>query len=451
RKRGRIVLVGVIGLDIKRADFYKKELSFQVSCSYGPGRYDEEYEQKGVDYPLAFVRWTEKRNFETVLQAISKKQINVLNLITERVALKNYLDIYGSMGKGSIASILEYSATADVEKSVVAIKKNNDRPSNGVIGIIGAGNFTKMTVMPALKNAGAYYKYIASAGGLTAKSLAKKYGFEFSTTDYKTILQDHDVDLVMITTRHDLHASMVVESLKSGKHVFVEKPLALNNAELNNIVEAYQSPDTHRSVTVGFNRRFSPYAIKARQLIGAGADNLNMIATMNAGFIPPDVWVQDIKTGGGRIIGEACHFIDLMVFLTGSKVEKVIMSALGKHPSENSDNTIITLCFVNGAHGVINYFANGSKAYPKERIELFSQGRTLVIDNFRKMQGYGFKGFSSYSNGLDKGHKTQFKLLIDAVKTGGTPIIPFEELVNTTKTSFAAIESMHSGRWINID
>ena len=450
RKRGRIVLIGVIGLDIQRADFFKKELSFQVSCSYGPGRYDEDYEQRGIDYPIGYVRWTEKRNFETILQAIAKMQINVKDLITERVPLNEYLTIYGNMGKGSIASILEYPSHKNSLETVVAVKSFDTKPSKGVIGIIGAGNFTKMTVMPALKKAGAHYKYISSAGGLTANSLAKKYGFEFSTTDYKKILADTEVDLVMITTRHHLHASMVVESLHAGKHVFVEKPLALNEDELVQIEKAYTDASQSVSVTVGFNRRFSPFVQKAKQLLGTDTSNLNMIATMNAGFIPADVWVQDMKTGGGRIIGEACHFIDLMVFLSGSKVKSVVMSGLGKSPDENTDNAIITFRFENGAQGVIQYFSNGSKAYAKERIELYSQGRTLVIDNFRKMTGYGFKGFSSMSRTIDKGHKTQFNLLIQRIKEGGPALIPFEELSNTTRASFAALKSLQQGEWVYI-
>lgn len=448
RKKGRIVLVGVVGLDINRADFFKKELSFQVSCSYGPGRYDDDYETKGIDYPLAYVRWTEKRNFETILYAISQKRLNVLPLITERVALEDYLQVYENMGRQSIASILEYQASGNEKLTVVPVKSFHKRPGKGVIGIIGAGNFTKMTVLPALKNAGAHYKYISSAGGLSAKSLANKYGFEYSTTDYREILNDQEVDLVMITTRHDLHARIVRETIEAGKNIFVEKPLSLNQEGLQEIITAYNNAESSIAVSVGFNRRFSPHIQKAKQLLGNTP--MNIIATMNAGFIPSDVWVQDMKIGGGRIIGEACHFIDLMIFLTGSKVKYVCMSALGMNPEENTDNAIITLKFENGAQGVINYFSNGSKEYAKERLEMYSQGRVLVLDNFRKLTGYGFKGFSSMSTRLDKGHKYQFEKLIKQVKEGGAPIIPFDELVNTTKASFAAIDSMKKQSWVQV-
>ena len=455
RKRGRIVLIGVIGLDIQRADFFKKELSFQVSCSYGPGRYDETYEQGGQDYPVGYVRWTEKRNFEAVLQAMSAGRLRVKTLITERIALANYQQVYGNMGGGSIASILEYDVqTIDdgPQTTVIPTKEGSSEGfsgSKGVIGIIGAGNFTKMTLMPAMKGLGAHYKYISSAGGLTAKALANKYGFAFSTTDYKEILKDNDVDLVLITTRHNAHASMSSEALRAGKHVFVEKPLALSHAELDTVMDAYQYAATNGkrpTMTVGFNRRFSPFVQKAKQLIGDADNPINIIATMNAGHIPADIWVQDMQVGGGRIIGEACHFIDLMIYLTGSKVAEVNMSALGIHPLENTDNAIITLKFSNGSQGVINYFSNGSKSYAKERIEVYSQGRTLVIDNFRKMKGFGFKSFSGMSGRQDKGHKEQFKRLIKSVKEGGAALIPFDELVNTTKATFAAIESLKSGK-----
>lgn len=450
RKKGRVVLVGVVGLDINRSDFFKKEISFQVSCSYGPGRYDEDYEQNGIDYPIGYVRWTEKRNFETILQVLSNGKLDVKSLITERVKLHDYLQIYNQMGSGSIASILEYSVDNSDLKNTVSVKTFQTHPSNGVIGIIGAGNFTKMTVMPALKGSDAHYKYICSAGGLTAKSLANKYGFEKATTNYHEILQDENVDLVMITTRHNLHASMVTESIKAGKNVFVEKPLALNHNDLDEIVSIYQNSKKALSVNVGFNRRFSPFIQKAKQLIGNNTSPINIIATMNAGFIPLDVWVHDLKVGGGRIIGEACHFMDLMVFLTGSKIKEVNMSGLGQNPEENTDNAIITLKFDNGSHGVINYFSNGNKSYSKERVEIFSQGRILILDNFRKMVGYGFNGFSSMSGKLDKGHKSQFQQLIKNTKLGGEAIIPFDELINTTKASFACIESLKLKSWVSL-
>ncbi len=449
RKRGRIVLVGVIGLDISRADFYEKELTFQVSCSYGPGRYDEDYEQKGIDYPLPFVRWTEKRNFEAVMQAISMGRISVKEMISEVVDLQDYLQIYGEMGsKNTIASILKYEDKRDVAPAhSVKIADSDFVASKGVIGIVGSGNFTKMTMLPALKGSGAGFKYIASSGGVSGTSLAKKYGFAHSTTDYREILNDEEVDLVLITTRHNLHAPMVVETLRAGKNVFVEKPLALNDGELNDILEAQRQ--SGKTISVGFNRRFSPHIEKIKSVVGDAP--MNVIATMNAGHIPANVWVHDMQVGGGRIIGEACHYIDLITYLTGSKVVAVCMNALGTNPEENTDNASILLKYENGSTGVINYFANGSKAYSKERVEVFSQERTLIMDNFRRTTGYGTKGFSKLKTGIDKGHKTQFQKLIKRTIEGGSPLIPLDEIVNTTRASFAAIESLKKNAWVEVE
>lgn len=448
RKRGRIVLVGVIGLDISRAEFYEKELSFQVSCSYGPGRYDEDYEQKGVDYPLPFVRWTEKRNFEAMLQAISSGKIRVNEMITEIIPLDDYQKIYGDIGQSrSIASILKYKAGQVLNPNRnVRLMESNFAGSKGVLGIIGSGNFTKMTMLPALKGSGAHYKYVASNGGVTGTALAQKYGIAHSTTDYKEILKDPEVDLVLITTRHNLHAAMVIEALNAGKNVFVEKPLALNVEELNQIIQAQQQ--SGKALTVGFNRRFSPHIEQIKKIVGNAP--MNVIATMNAGAVPPNVWVHDMKTGGGRIIGEACHFIDLISYLTGSSVKSVCMNAMGVNPEENTDNASILLKYENGSTGVINYFANGSKAYCKERVEVFSQERTLIMDNFRKTEGFGTKGFSKLKTSLDKGHKAQFTRLIEKTQNGGKVLIPLEEIINTTKASFAAVESLKTGMWIEI-
>lgn len=447
RKRGRIVLVGVIGLNISRAEFYEKELTFQVSCSYGPGRYDSNYEQLGIDYPLPFVRWTEKRNFEAILHSISSKKVHVKDLVTEIVPLNEYQKIYGKIGQnGSIASILEYPNQVESLPNTVILSSKRFYGQKGVVGVIGAGNFTKMTMLPLMKESGANLKYIASKGGLTSTSLAKKFGFTHSTTDYKEILNDLDVDLVMITTRHNLHASMVSEVLKQNKHVFVEKPLALNQEELNELIKV--ANHSTGSITVGFNRRFSPHAIKIKQHIGTGP--MNIIATMNAGFIPADVWVQDLKVGGGRIIGEACHLIDLCSYFTGSKVISVCMNAMGMNPEDNTDNASILLKFEDGSNSVINYFANGSKSYPKERVEIYSQGRTVVLDNFRRTTAYGFKNFSGLKTSLDKGHKNQFHSVIKKVQQGGEPLISLDSLINTTLATFGAIESLKTRTWIDL-
>jgi len=424
-------------------------LSFQVSCSYGPGRYDEHYEQKGEDYPIGFVRWTEKRNFEAVLEAISSKNIKVEALITERTPLAEYGKIYNDMsGTNSIASILEYPTKSEEPSRIVSFGNNSYVGKKGVVGIIGAGNFTSAMILPSLKKCEASVKHIASSGGLSGTTMAKKYGITNSTTDYKSILSDAEVDLVMITTRHNAHAAMVKEVLLADKHVFVEKPLALNTKELNEVLEVYKKSD--KTITVGFNRRFAPLATKMKKVLGVSDTPMNITATMNAGFIPPEVWVHDMEVGGGRIIGEACHFIDLCNYLTGSKVVEVCMNAMGVKPKENTDNASIILKYANGSNAVINYFSNGSKGYSKERIEVFHQERTLIMDNWRKLSGYGFKGFKSAKTGQNKGHAEQFKLLVETVKNGGQPIVPIDDIINSTRASFAAIESLKTGQWVAI-
>src|SRR5690606_27514537 len=370
------------------------------------------------------------------------------DMITEVVPLDEYQKIYGDIGQSrSIASILKYDERIQLNPSRnVQLKSGSFGKGKGVLGIVGAGNFTKMTMLPALKDSGAAYKYVASNGGVSGTALAQKYGIANSTTDYREILKDAEVDLVLITTRHNLHAAMVIESLNAGKNVFVEKPLALNEEELKYIIEAQQK--SGKTLTVGFNRRFSPHAEQIKKVVGNAP--MNVIATMNAGFIPASVWVHDMKVGGGRIIGEACHFIDLITYLTGSKVKSVCMNAMGINPEENTDNATILLQYENGSSGVINYFANGSKAYSKERIEIYSQERTLIVDNFRKTEGFGTKGFSKLKTSIDKGHKTQFNRLIERIQKGGKPLISLDEIINTTEASFAAVESLKTKRWIDL-
>jgi predicted dehydrogenase/threonine dehydrogenase-like Zn-dependent dehydrogenase len=450
RKRGRIVLVGVIGLDIQRSDFYEKELTFQVSCSYGPGRYDEEYEGKGLDYPLPYVRWTEKRNFEAILEGISAKQLDVNSLITETVALADFLQVYGDMANSkSIASILKYSGQAEITQTSVAVTAKSFQHGKGVIGIIGAGNFTKATVMPMLSKMDASVKYIASSRGLSGTLVARKYRIANSTTNYKDILADEEVDLVLITTQHNAHAGQVLEALRAGKHVFVEKPLALRDEELDEIVTAHAQ--AKGSLSVGFNRRFSPFLQDVKAKLGDTANMpLHVIATMNAGFIPAGHWVHDMEVGGGRIIGEACHLIDTISYLADSKVERVVVHAMGTAPDAGTDNATILLHYANGTNGVINYFANGHKAYSKERFEVYAQGNVAIVDNFRRSYYYGFKG-KGMSKSQDKGHGNQFKQLIENVKRDGSPIIPFDSIINTSRAAIAAVKSLQTGQWVDVE
>lgn len=446
RKRGRIVLTGVIGLELNRADFYEKELSFQVSCSYGPGRYDLEYEEKGNDYPIGYVRWTAKRNFEAVLQAIASGQIDVRPLITKRVALKDYKDIYENLSDSNvIAALMEYPEMVN-RAATIQLQSRDFSGSNVILGLIGAGNFTSSFVLPELKNNRANIKTIASANGLSAATLAKKFDIPTVTSDYQVILNDAEINTVLITTRHHQHAAMVSKALLAGKDVFVEKPLAINETELSEVITAYQQ--SKKTLNVGFNRRFAPLAQKMKQLI-SGSENIpsNIIVTVNAGDIPQNNWLQDMELGGGRIIGEACHFIDLCTFLSGSYVQAVCMNVMGTEKNINSDNATLLLRYANGTNATIHFFANGSKAYDKERVEVYNQGRTLILENWKKLTGYGFKSFSSTSATQNKGHAEQFRLLLDRLKNGGPALIPFDSIVNTTQTTFAALQSLVSRQW----
>lgn len=447
RKRGRIVLVGVIGLNISRADFYEKELSFQVSCSYGPGRYDENYEAKGIDYPLPFVRWTEKRNFEAILSALENNQIKVKDLITELVELGDYKKVYENLSaKGSIASILTYNSNPDLSANIVISKEKKLTDAKTGLGIIGAGNFTKMTMLPALQKCKANIVTIASSTGVSGAHLASKFNIINNTTDYRNILGNDAINTVMITTRHGSHSWFINESMRAGKNVFVEKPLAVNKEQLKEVVKTFN--DSPVALNVGFNRRFAPVSIKTKELLGDQNLPISVIATMNAGNIPKNVWVHDLESGGGRIIGEACHYIDLVTYFTGSLVKEVYASSIGNDYDASSDTVSIHLKYQNGSLGVINYFSNGNKSYSKERYEVYQAGKTLVMDNFRTLQGYGFRGFSKLKTKLDKGHFNQFRQIAE---TPGKQLIPVEELINTTLASFAAVESFMTSRPVRLE
>ena len=457
RKRGRIVLVGVTGLNLNRNDFYEKELSFQVSCSYGPGRYDPNYEEHGIDYPLPFVRWTEKRNFEAILQAMKKGQLKVSPLITDRILFDNYNIIYSEISKSrAIAQILDYRSDEKITRTVETSNISSEKGQKGKkVAIVGAGNFTQMTVLPLLdKYARNQTKIIVSSKGLNAKSLAKKYSIQRAGTDFQEALADKDIGAFLLTTRHNEHAGQVIQCLEAGKHVFVEKPLAISKDELKQIESAYDKAKINNSnitLNVGFNRRFSPFIKEMKDRLGENPDPISIIATMNAGYIPIDVWVHDPLVGGGRIIGEACHFIDLALFLTGSQIESVNMLALGISPSQITDTGSIHLKFENGSIGIINYFSNGNKSYQKERVEVFENGRTMIMDNFSRLELFGYSGKKIYKGKQDKGHKIQFRQWYEEMKSDKTEsLIPFNQIMNVSWASILAVESILKNEWVTI-
>ena len=449
RKRGRIVLVGVVGLNLRRADFYEKELSFQVSCSYGPGRYDPQYEQAAIDYPLGFVRWTEQRNFQAILAALADGSLDAVSLISHRFKFADAPQAYQVISGGAgLGVILQYPAEAELRRTIEMSQPSSGAAKRAVVGVIGAGNFSKMSLMPELSKTPARLAYIADLDGAAAAHLARKFKIEKATTDYKQLLADPAVNAVFIAVGHNLHARFLIEAIEAGKHVLVEKPLAMNVDEVSRILKAVAAhPD--RQIMVGFNRRFSPHIAKLKRVLAGRSEPLAMSMTVNAGIIPPGHWVHHPELGGGRIIGEGCHFIDLMVFLAGSKVRSVSAAMIGGGVAIHEDKMSITLAFEDGSIGSVNYFANGSKSYPKELLEVFSDGRVARMDNFRRTTGYGFKGFKSVRTWRqDKGHAAEFAAFVERVAAGGEPLIPLAELVNVTLASFAAMTAAREGRTI---
>ncbi|NLX15209.1 MAG: Gfo/Idh/MocA family oxidoreductase [Phycisphaerales bacterium] len=452
RKRGRVVLVGVVGLNLRRPDFYEKEITFQVSCSYGPGRYDEKYEQGGQDYPFGFVRWTEQRNFEAVLLALQTGRLAVDELISHRLPLSEAARAYELISKDpdALGVILEYPREVERSRKISLPTASYSGTGRAITGVIGAGAFSKLFLAPCMAKTNARMKYVADLDAGAALHLARKHGGEHAVTDYRIILDDPEVNAVLIAVGHHLHARFVCEVLAAGKHVFVEKPLAMNINELSQILAAAaQKPDC--TITVGFNRRFSPHTMKMAQILAGRNEPLSMNFTANAGIIPPDHWVQDPARGGGRIIGEVCHFIDLMAYLARSPIKTVAATMMGGPVAIHEDKMSIVLGFEDGSVGTVNYFGNGSKSYPKEMMEVFSEGRVLRLDNFRKTIGYGFKGFRHFKTmRLDKGHNAEFAAFAAGIAAGGSALIPLDQLVNATLASFAAVTAARENRMIVI-
>jgi len=439
RKRGRIVLIGVVGLELSRADFYEKELTFQVSCSYGPGRYDEDYEDKGMDYPLGFVRWTEQRNFEAVLDLMASGSIDIKPLISDRFKIDDAVEAYEKLDdRSSLGILLDYQgATAEslAESTVKLSENSSSRAQKGNVAFIGGGNYASRVLIPAFKRAGANLTALVTSGGMSAVHHGKKNGFLKASTDIEQALDD-TVDSVVIATQHNLHASQTIQALEKGKHVFVEKPLALAHEEIDKI-EAFQK-DSNSMVMVGYNRRFSPHIQKIKSLLDAKPSPKTFIMTMNAGYIPKEHWTQDAGVGGGRIIGEACHYIDLMRFLAGSKIKSFNAVKMGKNDfvEVTEDKASISLTFEDGSMGSIHYFANGGKSFPKERIEVFCDNSVLQLDNFRKLRGFGWKGFNKMNLwSQDKGQKNCVDAFMKSVREGTENPIPQDEIFEVARVS----------------
>jgi predicted dehydrogenase/threonine dehydrogenase-like Zn-dependent dehydrogenase len=439
RKRGRIVLVGVAGLELSRADFYEKELTFQVSCSYGPGRYDPTYEEGGVDYPLGFVRWTEQRNFEAVLDMMADGRIDVKPLISHRFEIDEAPAAYDLVSgtSPSLGILLRYPGRPpDVASRTEHVKQAAAVQTAGspAIAVIGSGNYAGAILIPAFRDAGARLRTVASRAGVSGLHAARKFGFEETTTDVDRVFADAEVDAIVISTRHDTHADLTCRALGSGKHVYVEKPLALTLPELHSIADALEAANARRPtvLTVGFNRRYAPHVRKIKSLLAPIADPKSFVFTVNAGAIPSDHWTQG-PAGGGRIIGEACHFIDLLRHLAGAPIVDADISHM---TAPARDTATISLGFADGSIGTVHYFANGSKAFPKERLEIFCRNAVLQLDNFRVLRGFGWRGFTRMKLWRqDKGQKDFARAFVDAAAGRGKLPIAIEELFEVAKVT----------------
>lgn len=529
RDKGRIVVVGAVKMDVPRKTYYEKELDLRLSRSYGPGRYDKLYEEKGVDYPIGYVRWTEKRNMEEFLSLIACGKVTPRPIITHTFdfedALKAYDLILGKTQEKYLGVLLRYNQDAKLESKVFLREEvEHAAPLHGIslhstgllegkevehaagllegregwqdgrtkeeiqIGLIGAGNFAKGVLLPNLKKIdGVILKAIATATGLSAKDAGEKFGCKYVTSDYQEIISDETIDALIVATRHNLHSRIVVEALQAGKAVFVEKPLALSQEELENVINACCSvvrgfnprttgtpnngrrsrswtessgfnPERTGRVMVGFNRRFSSYAVSIHEFFSNARSHpenrersapLCITYRVNAGFVPKDSWIQDPEEGGGRIIGEVCHFVDFLQYITNSQPMRVFAERIA-----DSDNILITINFKDGSLGNIGYFANGDKSFPKERVEIFGNDSVAVIDDFNRgeiiTKGKRKKLNGKFLGGQDKGHRAELEAFVQAVKSGDEIPIPFQEIIMTTLTTFKIIESISKGAPVEI-
>jgi predicted dehydrogenase/threonine dehydrogenase-like Zn-dependent dehydrogenase len=453
RQRGRIILVGVTGLKLNRSDFYEKELSFQVSCSYGPGRYDPNYEAAGNDYPFGFVRWTEQRNFEAVLDTMAAGKLDTAALITQWFDFENAGDAYASLtqDKSGLGLMLTYASPLQdrLNMRVALSAVTHSKGGKPVIGVIGAGNYASRVLIPAFSKAGAKLHTLASAGGLSSALHGRKAGFAAATSDVDGIFGDPAINAVVIATRHDSHALLASQALAASKHVFVEKPLGITSEDIDQVEAAYRKAHAAGSgvqLMVGFNRRFAPQIVKMKTLLDTIAEPKSFLMVMNAGAIDADHWTQDVAVGGGRIVGEACHHIDLMRYLAASPITSVSAHRMGEGGGivVTEDKASITLGFADGSFGTIMYLANGSPKFPKERIEVFAAQRTLQIDNFRKMTGFGWPRFSSFNlRTQDKGQLHCTKRFLEAVSSG-VPAIPVDDIFEVARITLRAVDQLRT-------
>jgi polar amino acid transport system substrate-binding protein len=436
RLKGRVIVVGMTGLDIPRAPFFSRELKLIISMSYGPGRYDPEYEEKGHDYPVGYVRWTEKRNIESFLELVGDKRVNVDRLTTHRFRIEDAERAYQLISADStepyLGVVLNYDPNAEVNTRVAlsATPKPRKGEKRIVLGVIGAGGYVPAMLLPHFKTEGVEFRSIATASGVSAHDVGKRFGFAEAVSRADEVIDDPDINLVVIGTRNASHAELARRALERDKNVFVEKPLALSDDELDSVLEAAERSSGR--LLVGFNRRFSPLAQQAKDLFTKRETPLSILYRINAGRIPQEHWMQDSIEGGGRIVGEVCHFVDLMQFFTGAPPVSVFAESVSaKSPKiVDADSVFITLGFADGSNGSIAYLSEGDKSLPKERVEIFGAGKIFVIDDFRsgKVQ--------------DKGQKTQVRQICASITNGEPPPIALSELAATTRTTFRIRDSL---------
>ena len=456
RSKGRVVAVGSVGLNIPRQSFYEHELTFRVSKSYGPGRYDPEYEERGRDYPFAYVRWTEGRNIEAFLDLIAAGRVDVAPLVTHRFDLDRTGDAYqlitGENDEPHIGVLLKYDTARQVERRIALTNEPRVAADRVRVGLIGAGDYAKGVLLPQLKSAGVDFQSIATASGMTAREVGTQYSFRAAVSDPDEVINDEVTNLIVIATRHDSHAELAGRALRGGKHVFVEKPLALNDEQLEKVLAA--AANATGTLTVGFNRRFSPLATQARTFLADRQAPLSINYRVNASRAPREHWTNDPVEGGGRIVGEVCHFIDLLHFITGSLTTRVFAESIAAAGDNinNEDSVVIALRFADGSNASICYFTEGDRALPKERIEIFGGGKTFVIDDFINASVFeNGKEKKTRLRKQDKGQADLMRTVCAVVREGRSAPIALEDLATTTRATFRIRESLRTGLPINVE
>ena len=451
RLKGRVIVVGMTGMDIPRPPFFSRELKLIISMSYGPGRYDPEYEERGHDYPLPYVRWTEKRNIESFLELIAEKRLNVERLTTHRFSIdeadRAYQLISGELQEPNLGVVLNYDTHAEVARKVSLTTPVRKSEKSVALGVIGAGGYVPAMLLPHFKSEGVEFRSIATATGISAHDVGKRFGFAHAVSSAEEVLDDTSVNLVVIGTRNNTHAELARGALERNKHVFVEKPLAVNDDELESVLQAAEK--SSGKLMVGFNRRFAPLTQRAKEFFHNHDAPLSMVYRVNAGRIPKEHWMQDLVEGGGRIIGEGCHFIDLLQYLAGAPPVYLFAESISARSSKivDADSVFITLRFADGSNGCVAYLSEGDKSLAKERVEIFGGGRAFVLDDFRRATLY--KDGREEQVALktqDKGQQEQVRAVCASVLQGGAALISYDELAATTRATFRVLDSLRERR-----